>query len=133
MRDALPLVWREIPERYNLIGSVCENCKHEFFPQRLICPNCRRKGHLVEKKMPDEGKIFSFTEVHSGAKGFENETPYVLAIIELANGVKVLGHVVDSPLEKIKIGAKTITVFRKIFADGEEGVIAYGFKFKVAE
>ncbi|MEM4255632.1 MAG: Zn-ribbon domain-containing OB-fold protein [Candidatus Norongarragalinales archaeon] len=131
MREALPLVWREIPERYNLIGSVCENCKHEFFPQRLICPNCRRKGNLAAKKMPEEGKIYSFTEVHAGAKGFENETPYVLAVIELSNGVKLLSHVVDSPAEKIKIGAGVKVVFRKIFAEGEEGIIAYGFKFKV--
>ncbi|HLD62365.1 MAG TPA: Zn-ribbon domain-containing OB-fold protein [Candidatus Norongarragalinales archaeon] len=133
MRDALPLVWREIPERYNLIGSICENCKQEFFPQRLICPNCRRKGNLVEKKMPGEGKVFSFTEVHSGAKGFENETPYSLAIIELANGVKVLGHIVDAQPDKIRIGAKVSVVFRKIFAEGEEGIIAYGYKFKIAD
>jgi len=133
MRDALPLVWREIPERYNLIGSICENCKQEFFPQRLICPNCRRKGNLVEKKMPGEGTVFSFTEVHSGAKGFENETPYSLAIIELANGVKVLGHIVDAQPDKIRIGAKVSVVFRKIFAEGEEGIIAYGYKFKIAD
>ncbi|MFH1056358.1 MAG: Zn-ribbon domain-containing OB-fold protein [Candidatus Micrarchaeota archaeon] len=130
MREALPLVWREIPERYNMIGSICENCKREFFPQRVICPDCRRKGKLVPKKMPEEGKIYSFTEVHAGAKGFENETPYTMAIIELTNGVKVLGHVVDSPKEKIKIGAGVKVVFRKIFAEGEEGIIAYGFKFK---
>lgn len=131
MREALPLVWREIPERYNLMGSACSNCKHEFFPQRLICPNCRRKGSLQAKKMPDEGKVFSFTEVHSGAKGFENETPYTLAIVELSNGVKVLGHIVDTPKEKIKTGAHARAVFRRIFAEGEEGIIAYGFKFKI--
>ena len=133
MKEALPLVWREIPERYNLIGSVCGNCKHEFFPQRVICPNCRRRGQLTAKKMPDEGKIYSFTEVHSAAKGFENETPYTLALVELGNGVKILTQIVDSPAEKIKIGAKAKAVFRKIFADGEEGVIAYGFKFQIAD
>lgn len=131
MIDALPLVWREIPERYNLIGNVCENCKQEYFPQRVICPNCRRNGKLVPKKMPEEGKIFSFTEVHSGAKGFENETPYTLAIVELTNGVRVLGHVVDSPKEKVVLGARVKPVFRKIFAEGEEGIIAYGYKFKI--
>ncbi|HIH19935.1 TPA: Zn-ribbon domain-containing OB-fold protein [Candidatus Micrarchaeota archaeon] len=133
MRDALPLVWREIPERYNLIGSICENCKKEFFPQRVICPNCRRKGHLVPKKMPDEGKIYSFTEVHAAAKGFENETPYMLAIIELTNGVRILSHIVDSPGEKINFGIPVKAVFRKIFSDGDEGIIAYGFKFKIID
>ncbi len=130
MMDALPLVWREIPERYNLIGSECQNCKREFFPQRLICPDCRRKGKLKEKNMPHEGKIYSYTEVHSGAKGFENETPYTLAIVELDNGVKVLGHIVDPAPGSISIGAQVKSVFRRIFAEGSEGVIAYGYKFK---
>ena len=133
MTQALPLVWREIPERYNLIGNRCESCKHEFFPQRIICPNCRRKGQLVPKKMPEEGKIYSFTQVHSAAKGFENETPYTLAIVELMNGVRVLSQVVDSPEEKIRMGAKVKAVFRKIFSDGDEGIIAYGFKFVIAD
>ncbi len=82
--------------------------------------------------MPLTGKIFSFTEVHSAPIGFEFETPYFMALIELANGVKILSQIVDSDEEKIKIGAPVKAVFRRITSGGSEDAIAYGAKFKVA-
>ncbi len=83
--------------------------------------------------MPREGKIFSYTEVFVGPAGFEFETPYFLAIIELSNGAKVLSQIVDSEKESVKIGAKVKVVFRKIQDHDDEGAIAYGYKFKVDE
>jgi len=132
VRNFISMIWRRIPERYNLVGNHCEACGKDYFPQRKVCPHCRRKGKLVAKAMPREGKIYSFTQVHSAPTGFEHESPYYLAIIELSNGVKLLTQLVDSPKEKVKNGAKAKMVFRKIFQDDEEGAIAYGYKFKVA-
>jgi uncharacterized OB-fold protein len=133
MQNALPLQWRNYSERYFLHGSYCENCKTPFFPARAVCPNCRRKGKMIEQDMPRKGKIYSFTEVFVSPAGFENETPYFLAIIELENGAKVLSQIVDSEKEKVKIGATVKKVFRKIADTDEEGAIAYGYKFKVEE
>lgn len=129
----LPLIWRKFPERYLLMGSRCETCGTAFFPARKVCPKCRRRGKLVEQEMPRDGKIVTYTEVFSAPCGFEFETPYFIAIIELSNGAKVLSQVVDSPREKIKIGAKVKKVFRKISDIDPEGPIAYGYKFKVVE
>jgi len=83
--------------------------------------------------MPKTGKIISFTEVFSGPAGFEHETPYFIAIIELENGTKLLSQIVDSEKEKIKIGARVEKVFRKISDIDPEGPIAYGYKFKIRE
>jgi len=124
-------MWRRSTERYNLIGSKCENCKKSFFPQRTVCPVCRRHGRLVPEYMPREGAIISFSEVHSAPTGFQFETPYHLCIIELSNKVRITTQVVDSPAEKVKIGAKAKMVFRKIYDEDAEAAIAYGFKFKV--
>lgn len=132
MKRALPLLWRRIPERYNLIGSRCETCGTDYFPARSVCPTCRRKGKMVPKSMPREGTIYSFSQVHAAPTGFEHETPYFLAIIELTNGVRVLAQLVDAPPEKVKLGARAKMIFRRIFTDDEEGPIAYGYKFKLA-
>ncbi|MFH1200659.1 MAG: Zn-ribbon domain-containing OB-fold protein [Candidatus Micrarchaeota archaeon] len=131
VKGALPLVWRRIPERYYLLGSKCENCKGEFFPTRKFCPKCRRKGKIVDKKMPESGKILSYTHVHVAPAGFEHETPYFMAIIELANGVKLLSQIIDSDAAQMRIGASVKMAFRKVIEDDEEGAIAYGYKFKV--
>jgi len=133
VHKSLPLIWRRFPERYNLMGNKCETCGKEFFPARKVCPICRRKGKLVEKKMPTEGKIITWSKVFVSPPGFEFETPYFIAIIELTNGVKLLSQVVDSEEEAVKIGARVKKVFRKIQDFDKEGAIAYGYKFKVVK
>jgi len=130
---SLPLMWRKFPERYCMRGNKCTTCGAYFFPARKMCPNCRRRGKLVEEEMSRDGEIITFTEVFTAPFGFEMETPYFIAIIKLGNGAKVLSQIVDSAREKVKIGAKVQKVFRKISDIDPEGPIAYGYKFKVME
>ena len=130
---ALPLNWRKYPERYNLVGNTCETCKTDYFPARIVCPNCRRKGKLVEKAMPREGTILSYTKLCAAPRGFELQTPYYLAIIDLGNNARVLSQIIDTPDERMKVGAKVKKVFRKINDTSAEGIISYGYKFKVIQ
>lgn len=131
MREALPLMWRNIPERYNLLGTQCQTCGKNYFPQRKVCPTCRRKGKLVEAKMPETGTILSYSQVFVAPSGFEHDTPYFLAVVELDNKATLLTQIVDSKAEAVKEGAKVELVFRKIYEDSPEGAIAYGYKFRV--
>ncbi len=124
-------MWRNIPERYNLVGSHCGTCGKDFYPQRRVCPNCRRKGKLEPRKMPEEGKILTFTRVHVAPSGFEHESPYFLPLIELQNGVRILSQIVDVEPEEVTQGAAVRMVFRKIYEDSHHGAIAYGYKFTV--
>lgn len=131
VQGSLPLHWRKYPERYRLEGNMNVETGQEFFPARVVDPGAGRKGKLEPKEMPREGKILSWTEVFVGPQGFESETPYFLAIVELTNGVRLLTQIVDSEAEKIRTGAKVKKVFRKISDTEAEGHIAYGYKFKV--
>ena len=133
MKYPLPLNWRKFSERYRLSGTYCETCNTAFFPGRMICPNCRRKGKIVPKDMPREGKILSYTRVHIGPSGFKHQTPYYMAIIDLGNGARILSQLVDTDPEIVKIGAKAKKVFRKIIEPDKTGVISYGYKFRVVK
>jgi len=133
MKESIPLTWRRIPERYRLIGAKCETCGKCYFPPRSICPGCRRKGKLREIKLAGKGKVYTHTTIYSAPTGFEEQIPYVIAIIELEEGVRVLGQVVDCNPEDVKIGAKVENVFRIIQREDPEGLIHYGFKFKLVK
>lgn len=133
VENAIALHWRQYSARYLLKGNHCQTCSNDYFPGRLFCPNCRRKGKLVAKEMPRTGKIISFTEVFVGPIGFENETPYFLALIDLGNNCTILSQIVDSARDKIKPGARVQKMFRKIQDNDDEGAISYGYKFKVVE
>jgi uncharacterized OB-fold protein len=131
MKEAIPLTWRRIPERYRLLGVKCETCGKNYFPKRSICPQCRRKGKIVDVQYSGKGKIFSFTEVTAPPQGFEDQAPYVLAVIELDEGAKLTAQVVDVGESEVKIGSRVEQVFRVIQRDDPEGLVHYGFKFKL--
>lgn len=126
-----PLHWRKYAERYRLVGSMAEGGE-EHFPGRSVHPQKGTKGKIEAAQMPHEGNIVSWTQVLSGAPtGFEHETPYFLAIIELPNKVRLITQIVDSEPGKVRIGATVRKMFRKISDVDAEGHIAYGYKFKV--
>lgn len=132
MKESIPLTWRRIPERYRLLGVKCETCGKHYFPKRSVCPKCRRKGKLVEFKYSGKGAIYSFTEVTAPPEGFEDQVPYLLAIVELEEGAKLTAQIVDAHKKDVKIGSRVEQVFRMIQKDDPEGLIHYGFKFRLA-
>jgi hypothetical protein len=127
----VPRFWREIPNRYNLIGTRCSNCNKVFFPPRFICPSCRRIGKLEPYRMKGRGKIVSFTVTHVAPNGFEDQAPYVIAIIELEEGPRLTAQVTDCDPSQIKIGDEVEMVFRRMGQEGEDGVIYYGYKARL--
>lgn len=133
MKESIPLTWRRIQERYRMIGTKCETCSQCFFPSRSICPKCRRKGKITKIQFSGNGKIHSYTTIYSPPTGFEDQVPYTIAIIELDEGARILGQIVDVQNGKLKIGARVEQCFRIIQRDDPEGLIHYGFKFKQSE
>ena len=53
----------------------------------------------------------------------------MVALVELDNGVKVLAPLTDVKPEEVYYGMEVEATLRKIYEDGDEGVIVYGFKF----
>lgn len=123
--------WRHIPQRYNLIGSKCLQCNEVFFPIRVICPKCRRRGRLEDITLSGKGKIHSYSIIHTPTDEFKVIAPYAVAIIELEEGTKITSQIVDCNNNDIEIGHEVELVFRKIREEGEDGVITYGYKFKL--
>lgn len=131
MKESIALTWRRIPERYKMIGSGCSTCSSKYFPPRTVCPKCRRKGKVEPFEFSGNGKVYSFTEIHAAPAGFEKQVPYIMAIVELEEGTRCTGQIVDANREDLRIGSEVEGVFRKILSDDPEGLIHYGFKFRL--
>lgn len=151
--------WREQKNRYNLLGTKCNNCGRTFFPPREICVDCHRKsiGKMENLKLKGNGEVLSYSIIHEASDAHINLVPYAIAIIELDEGAKITGQVVNANCEgeldqeetqtvistqdtekrdrkkEIKIGSRVKTVFRKITEDGKAGIIHYGYKFKIID
>jgi len=132
MKSNVARFWREIPQRYNLIGNRCGSCDKVYFPPREACPDCRRKsiGKMMDLKLSGKGEILSYTIIHVGPEDFEEQVPYPIAIIKLEEGPCVTAQIVDCDIDDVKIGMKVESTFRRIQEDGYVGAIYYGYKFK---
>jgi uncharacterized OB-fold protein len=109
----------------------CETCSSAYFPKRQVYTKCRRKGKIIETQFSGKGKVFSYTEVTAPPEGFEDQVPYVLAIVELDEGARLTAQIVDAQKEDVKIGSQVEQVFRIIQSNDPEGLVHYGFKFKL--
>ncbi len=131
---AIPRFWREIGSRYNLIGTKCGNCGKVDFPPRAVCPDCGRKsiGKMEKLKLAGKGTVVTYTVIHDAPAQFEMQKPYVMAIVEMDEGVRVTSQVIDTKAEDVKIGMRVQSCFRKLGQEGDAGVIHYGYKFRPA-
>ena len=132
MAGGVARFWREIPQRYNIVGNKCGSCERVFFPPREACPHCRRKslGKMEDIKLRGKGEIVTYTIIHVGPEAFEKQVPYPVAIIKLEEGPQITAQIVDCNIDEVKIGMKVENTFRRIQEDGYTGAIYYGYKFK---
>jgi len=132
MAGGVARFWREIPQRYSIIGNKCGSCERVFFPPRETCPHCRRKslGMMEDLQLSGKGEIVTYTIIHVGPKAFEEQIPYPVAIIKLKEGPQITAQIVDCGIDDVKIGMKVEKTFRRIQEDGYTGAIYYGYKFK---
>jgi hypothetical protein len=77
------------------------------------------------------GEVFSFTVVQDPPAGFEDQAPYMLALIKLDEGPIITAQLtdIDGP---VTIGDRVQMVTRKLTTEGPHGMIIYGYKFRQA-
>jgi hypothetical protein len=129
MEKASARLWRKLRARYNLIGNECRNCKTGYFPPRIICKNCGRKSDMHDRKFAGEGEVYSYTKIRVPPDTFREEAPYVVGVIKLDEGPMVEGHILETGKE-IRIGTRVTAAFRRMYVDGDEGLIYYHYKFE---
>ncbi|AHF97300.1 MAG: Zn-ribbon domain-containing OB-fold protein [Desulfurella sp.] len=123
----IPRNWREKPQRYMLKGGKCKDCGYTMYPARKVCPKCHSENiEIID--LPREGKILTYTVIYSAPEGFEDFSPYAVAIVELTNGARLMLQIVDTDFNNIEIGKKVSVVFRRLFVEGKAGIIIYGPK-----
>jgi len=105
-----------------LTGTRCVECKTIYCPPRADCPKCM-SSHMEWLELSGRGKLLAFTTIHVGPKTFEKYVPYMVSIVELEEGPKLMGMMRDVKQEEIEIGMSVKT----IYFEGADGSVTYGF------
>ena len=121
--------WRLRQQRYALVGEVCPSCEQRIFPPRDLCPDCGEEARELYQ-FSGRGEVYSFTTVYQAPAGFEQEAPYPMAMVRLEEGPLVTAQLTDLGDRAVQIGMPVEMVTRKLRADGERGMLVYGYKFR---
>ena len=101
------------PTKASCTPSAAPIAAAYHWPPRLGCPYCG-SGKVDWVAVRPRGEVFSWTVIHrSQTPGFETETPYAVVLVELndAEGVRMIGNLVNCPLDRLKAGLPVEAVF----------------------
>lgn len=96
-----------------LVIQECQTCKARQFYPRGFCTACLSDS-LEWIECSGRGTIYSYTVNHRAPNAFmKQKLPYVVAAIDLKEGVRLITNIVDSALDKLAIGAPVTVVFEE--------------------
>ncbi len=122
-----PPTWRTAHENARLIGYKCQKCGFVEFPEpRRTCKICRAPSEFEQVQMSRRGTIVAFVVQHRLPEGFE--TPLPLAVIDLENGARVYGQIIECKPEELKVGLEVEAELRVFYDDN--GLSVYSYKFR---
>ena len=98
-------------------------------PPRDFCPACGEDARNLFQ-FSGRGEVYSFTTVYQAPAGYEENTPYAIALIRLEEGPMLTAQLTDVGDEPIEIGMPVEMVTRRLRSDGERGMLVYGYKFR---
>ena len=125
----LPRYHRLRSAYYRLEGRRCTSCGALQFPPRDVCGRCRGRD-LEPYRFSGRGKVYAFSEVAQAPSGFH--APYVVAMIELEEGIRVTAQLTDVEAPDVEVGMDVEMVTRRLQTQGERGYLVYGYKFRPA-
>ncbi|MFQ6109862.1 MAG: Zn-ribbon domain-containing OB-fold protein, partial [Candidatus Aminicenantales bacterium] len=101
----------------------CKECGQIFFPPRADCCKCLISS-MEWYEVKGKGKLVSFSRLKYAPVGFEQDLPYIIAVLDYGD-FKVFGRIADDvPEEELKLGMEMMTVANRL----PNGQLNYVFK-----
>jgi uncharacterized protein len=99
--------------RGELLLQRCDKCHaFQWFP-RAYCRDCSNES-FTWVKASGRGKVVSYSVVHKPINpSFAAMVPYVIAVVELDEGIRMMTNIVDAATRAIKAGDAVEVVFEK--------------------
>jgi len=107
------LFWNAVKENRLVVQYDTEVGKFQWWPR----PNSIYTGknnHLEWREVSGKGKVASFSRIDQALFYYKAIVPYMLAAIELDEGVRMYGRLVNIPLEEVKPDMRVRVAFEEL-------------------
>lgn len=99
----------------------CSECNALAIPPQYVCRQCNG-SRFESKEMGTSGELYTHTTIRVAPAELKDQAPYRIAIVTLAEGLRVTARLSGSPESPIQIGQKVEF----------ERVDEHGYWFRVA-
>jgi len=100
--DGVERPFYEAAARGELLYQQCPECGHRQFYPRPVCTECAATPEWATAS--GRGRVHTFTVIRQyHAAHFRDELPYVLAMVELEEGVRMFGTLTGCEPEAVAI------------------------------
>ncbi len=104
-----------------LLIKRCEDCGAFHYYPRPFCPECWSE-RVVWHEASGDATLYSWSVIYSNDQPpFRDRVPYVAAVVDLAEGPRMMTNVVDCEFDDLAVGMPLTVAFREI---SEEYTIA---------
>jgi uncharacterized OB-fold protein len=94
----------------------CADCAMALFYPRILCPSCG-SSHLAWQDSTGIGIVYSLTAIPT-----RNGDPYLVCLVDLDDGYRMMSTVVDVPALEVTIGMR---VYGSVDHDGDEPRVVF--------
>jgi uncharacterized OB-fold protein len=94
-----------------LLVRRCHSCGNAHHPPRPACPICW-SSDVIWEEASGAGTLYSFSVIHENdLPPFSAGLPYVVAVVELAEGPRMMTTIVESDHDDLRVGAAVSVAF----------------------
>lgn len=99
-----------------LVIQYCRDTgKPQFFPRPVSLATGRR--NLEWREVSGRGTVYSYTSTFNAWPGHEDRVPYLCALVDLEEGVRMMVNLLNVNAADVKIGMPVKVCFEKLSED----------------
>jgi uncharacterized OB-fold protein len=114
--------WTAIQDRTLMINR-CTACGRNSLYPRPFCPHCWSED-VAPTPACGRAKLYTWSVIHQNAAPFDARTPYVVAMVDLVEGPRLMTVIEDCPVENLRADMELTIAFR----DDDDGFIVPVFR-----
>jgi uncharacterized OB-fold protein len=97
-------------------GTKCTQCGRMFFPPQADCSQCL-SSRMQWFEVAGTGALLAFSELAYAPVGFEDDVPYIIAVLDYGT-FKIFGRIAGHiPEEALRVGMRMKTVVNELPRD----------------
>jgi uncharacterized OB-fold protein len=101
----------EFCKKHELRMQKCRQCGYTRYPVSIVCPKCSSM-EAEWTPLSGRGSVYTFTVYRVAYHpAFKDDIPYVVAIIQLAEGPRMESNIIGCKVEDVKVEMPVIVSF----------------------